>query len=164
MRSFVDATLKTLDRLFGGLACVAMVAIMLVVLLQIVARYALPQAPAWTEELSRYLFAYAVVLASGSLIIRNRHIKLELFQHRLSRRAKAIYSIICHLLIAAFAIYLLSHAWNYAKVGRFQTSPTLGIKMTWIFASAVVFFSLTSLCSVLGALQTWLHYREPDQA
>lgn len=164
MRRIVDATLRHLDRLFGGLACVALVAIMVVVLLQIVARYALPQAPAWTEELSRYLFAYAVVLASGSLIVRQRHIRLELFQHRLSRRGQAIYAILCHLLIAAFGLYLLSHAWDYAKVGRFQTSPTLGIKMTWIFASAFLFFALTSLCSLLGALQAWLHYRQPDPA
>jgi TRAP-type C4-dicarboxylate transport system permease small subunit len=161
MRRIIDRSLKLLDRVFGGLACAALVAIMLVVLLQIGARYALPRAPAWTEELSRYLFAYAVVLAGGSLVVRQRHVRLELFQHRLSRRGSAVFTILSHLLIAAFGICLLSHAWSYARIGRFQTSPTLGVKMSWIFASALVFFSLTSLCSLLTAVQAWLRYREP---
>ena len=163
MHKKLESIIKWLDRIFGGLACLALVGIIGVVLLQIVARYALPQAPAWTEEASRYLFAYAIVLASGSVIVRKRHVRLELFQHRISRRAATILSVVCHLGIAVFAGFLLSHAWNYLSVGQRQTSPTLGIRMSWIFASAFVFFVLVTLFSLLAALQDVLDYRNRKQ-
>lgn len=160
MHKTLEQTIKWLDRIFGGLACLALLGIIGVVLLQIIARYALPQAPAWTEEASRYLFAYTIVLASGSVIVRKRHVRLEMFQHRISRKANMIFSVVCHISIAVFAGFLLSHAWDYMIVGKIQTSPTLGIKMSWVFASAFIFFVLVTLFSVLAALQDIFAYRK----
>jgi TRAP-type C4-dicarboxylate transport system permease small subunit len=164
MQQWIERLSGGLERFFGALACLALVAIMLVVVLQIVARHALPQVPAWTEELSRYLFIHAIVLASGSVIVRQRHVRLELFHERLSPRRATILTIAGHVLVAAFVILLLSHAWRFMLVGQRQTSPTLGISMSWVFASALVFLSLTGLFSILSAVQAWLAHcnRSPD--
>lgn len=159
MQQKIEKLLSCLDRLFGAAACLALVGIVGVVLLQIVARYALPKSPVWTEEISRYLFAYAIVLASGSVIARGRHVRLELFHDRLSRGAATLYAAICHLLVAVFAAWLLPYAWDYMMVGQRQTSPALGIRMSWVFASALVFFTLVCLFSLLAAAREWLSFK-----
>lgn len=159
MQKRLEILLSWLDRLFGAAACLALVGIVGVVLLQIVARYALPKSPVWTEEVSRYLFAYVIVLASGSVITRKRHVRLEIFHHRLSKRTASLYAAFCHLLVVIFAAWLLPHAWDYMMVGQRQTSPALGIRMSWVFASALVFFGLVCLFSLLSAVREWLIFK-----
>ena len=147
----IEVLLTWIGRIFDTGAVVALLAIVAVVLYQILARYALPRAPVWTEELSRYLFAYTIVLASGAVIVHKRHVRLELFHHKLSERAALGYGIIGYLIVGVFALWLLPFAWDYAAIGRRQTSPAMGVNLTWVFASTVFFFGLVSLVSLLLA-------------
>lgn len=153
--------LRWMDRLFGFLAITALLAIAAVVILQVVSRFMLPSSPVWTEELSRYLFIYLIVLSSGLVIRQNRHVRLELFQHALSPRNQAVYQALCHLLTGAFAVYILPYAWKYAMIGRWQTSPALEVPMVWVFLSMVVFFALTAVYSALGAISALNDLRSP---
>ncbi len=152
---YLNSGLRLIDRLFGILAITALLAIAAVVTLQVVARFTLPSSPVWTEELSRYLFIYLIVLSSGLVIRQNRHVRLELFQHAMSPSYQAAYQAFCHLLTGAFAAYILPYAWKYAMIGRWQTSPALEVPMVWIFLSMVVFFALTVVYSTLGAISAF---------
>lgn len=140
------------DKCFAILASVSLLAIAAVVLLQVIARFMLPSSPVWTEELSRYLFIYLIVLSSGLVIRDDRHVRLELFQGLMSPFSKHIYNFVCHLLTAGFALYLIQFSMQYAQIGQWQMSPTLEIPMYWIFLSVTVFFYLTAFYSVLGAI------------
>jgi TRAP-type C4-dicarboxylate transport system permease small subunit len=157
--SRLNACLRGIDRLFALLAIITLLAIAAVVMLQVVSRFTLPSSPVWTEELSRYLFIYLIVLSSGLVIRQNRHVRLELFQHALSPRYQAVYQALCHLLTGAFAAYILPYAWTYAMIGRWQTSPALEVPMVWIFLSMVVFFALTVVYSTLGAISAFSDLR-----
>ena len=156
----VEFLLKCLQNIFNTGTVISLVAIALVVLYQILARYALPKAPVWTEELSRYLFIYCIVLASGTVIIKGRHVRLELFQHRLSEKGKLIYNIFCHLLVGVFCVLLLQYALKYTMLGNRQTSPAMGLKMIWVFASTFIFFALVSLTCVLLTVKDFLSLME----
>ncbi|ANG63177.1 C4-dicarboxylate ABC transporter permease [Marinobacterium aestuarii] len=156
---WLNTGLRWIDRLFGFLAIIALLAIAAVVTLQVVARFTLPSSPVWTEELSRYLFIYLIVLSSGLVIRQNRQVRLELFQHALSPRYQAVYQALCHLLTGAFAAYILPSAWKYAMIGRWQTSPALEVPMVWVFLSMVVFFALTVVYSTLGAISAFSDLR-----
>ncbi|MBM6550685.1 TRAP transporter small permease [Marinomonas ostreistagni] len=139
-----------IDKCFATLACVSLLAIAAVVLLQVVARFMLPSSPVWTEELSRYLFIYLIVLSSGLVIRDDRHVRLELFQGLLSPALKRAYVLICHALTGAFAAYLIPFALQYAQIGQWQMSPTLEMPMYWVFISVTIFFALTAFYSALG--------------
>lgn len=144
---------RGLDRLFALLASLALLGIAAVVILQIVARVALPFAPAWTEELSRYLFIYLVALSSGLVLRRNRHVNVELFQHLLGRRSQLIYRALCCLVVGIFSAWMIPYAMQYAQVGAFQTSPTLKIPMNYIFFSTVTLFGLSALYAAVGLIE-----------
>ncbi|MGO1344487.1 TRAP transporter small permease [Chromohalobacter japonicus] len=142
-----------LDRLFALLASLALLAIAAVVILQIVSRVALPSSPAWTEELSRYLFIYMVALSSGLVLRRNRHVNVELFQHLLGRRSQLVYRALCCLVVGVFSAWMTPYAMQFAQVGAFQTSPTLEVHMHYIFFSTVALFGLSALYAAIGLIE-----------
>ncbi|GEK74193.1 MULTISPECIES: TRAP transporter small permease [Halomonas] len=142
-----------LDTLFTFLATLALVGIAATVLLQVVGRLALPSSPAWTEELSRYLFIYMVALSAGVVIRRRRNVNVELFHHWMGPRGRAIYQVLVCLLVGGFALIVLPYAWQYAANGTWQTSPTLRVPMLYIFFSTVVLFGLVLLYSAIGVIE-----------
>ncbi len=150
LKAFIEFQLKWLQRIFNTLAMASLVAVASVVLYQIIARYTpFMSAPVWTVELSRYLFIYLVVFSACAVLVSGRHVKLELFHDKLSERAKLIYGIVCHLIIAGFCIVLIKSSWDYTANGVYEKSPTLEVKMTWFLASTLVFFILSTISSLL---------------
>lgn len=148
----IRALLNIVDRVFAVLAISALLGIIAVVLLQVISRFLLPSSPIWTEELSRYLFIYLIVLSSGLVISQNRHVRLELFQAALNPILTKVYHIFCHVLAGSFALYILPYAIKYAQIGRWQTSPALEVPMYWAFLSVSFFFALTAFYSFMSIL------------
>lgn len=142
-----------LDSIFTALATLALIAIVFTVLLQIISRLFFPSPPIWTAEGSKYLFIYMVAMASGVVIRRSRNVNVELFQTYLSPRGLAVYQALICTLIGLFAAYILPHAWAFAQVGTFQSSPTLYISMFYIFLSTVFLFALVLLYSIIGVFE-----------
>lgn len=151
-----------IDTLFIVMANLALVALAATVLLQISGRLFLPYSPAWTEELSRYLFIYMVALAAGVAIRQNRHVSVELYHHQLSLKTRAGYQIVISLLIGAFACIALPYSWIYAQNGTWQTSPALKVPMVYIFFSTVVLFALVLFYSAVGVVEGLLAMRKPE--
>lgn len=158
----VGRALGWIDALFIVMANLALVAIAATVLLQISGRLFLPYSPAWTEELSRYLFIYMVALAAGVAIRRNQHVSVELYHHKLSLKTRASYQILISLMIGAFACIALPYAWIYALNGTWQTSPALKVPMVYIFFSTVVLFALVLFYSAVGVVEGLLAMRKPE--
>ncbi|SDM06260.1 TRAP-type C4-dicarboxylate transport system, small permease component [Modicisalibacter muralis] len=142
-----------LDSIFTAFATLALLAIVFTVLVQIISRLFFPSPPIWTAEGSKYLFIYMVAMASGVVIRRSRNVNVELFQVYLSPRGLAVYQAVICTLIGSFAAYILPHAWAFAQVGTFQSSPTLYISMFYIFLSTVFLFSLVLLYSAIGVFE-----------
>ncbi|MEX1216457.1 TRAP transporter small permease [Saccharospirillum sp.] len=144
---YIQMLVKLLDGIFAVLAVSALLAIAVVVIIQIVSRFLLPTSPIWTEELSRYLFIYLIVMSSGLIVRKNLHVRLELFQSALSPFWGKVYDIFCHLMVGGFALYILPYSIKYAQIGRWQTSPALEVPMYWSFLSVCFFFALTAFYS-----------------
>lgn len=140
------------DRIFTLLSILALLGIVAVVILQVFSRFLLPSSPIWTEELSRYLFVYLIVMGSGLVISKNQHVRLELFQSSLNPLWTKVYQLFCHIIAGAFSLQILPYAYKYAQIGRWQTSPALEVPMYWAFLSVSFFFALTAFYSFMSAL------------
>ena len=163
-KALVDGVLKYLQIFFNTTAVLCLCGIIFVVLFQILARFALPQAPVWTEELSRFLFIFSIVFASATVIIKGRHVNLELFHHRLSKKGTLICNIIFNLLLTGVSVVIIPHAWKYTQVGSRQTSPAMSVNMSYIFSSTVIFFGLVAACTILLILRDALTLAIKEEA
>lgn len=134
--------------------------IILTVLFQISARYLLPRVPSWTEELSRYLFVFMVVFSAPSMILGNRHIKLDLLKSGKSAKWDILLKTSRQLIIFIFCILMVKYSWFYMEIGSRQNSPGLNLKMSWIYSSSLIFFILTGIGSFFLVINGVVAFRK----
>ena len=129
---------RRIVRVVEGLAAAALAGLALLVCLQVAGRYLLPTAPAWTEELARYLQVWLVFLAAPACLERGMHLAVDYLTPRLSERnrrraRRAVFALVgvWSATIAVVGIRLLG-------VAALQTSPALGVSMVWPYLAAPV--------------------------
>lgn len=127
------------------------------VLLQIFARFFLANTPPWTEEVARLCFIYATACAAGLALKQRYYVHLDMLFNRLSA------SVQQRLLIAipAGTLLLFATLGGYAVPfiirGHQELSPSMQLRMSFVFASMLIlglFMSYYALLDLLKALKT----------
>ena len=131
MRKLIDAYHRLLIWLL-----VATVAILVFpVTLQIVSRYThLIPHYIWTEELSRFLFIWMVMLGAMVGVREGTHFEVDVWP-QLGARANAALRIVSHLFVLVFAVVFLHWGLRFVRFGWDQTSELADLPMGFIFAS-----------------------------
>src|SRR5918912_991173 len=115
---------------------VATVAILIVpVTLQIIARYTELIPPwIWTEELSRFLFIWMVMLGAMIGIREGTHFEVDVWPD-LRPRANAFLRIVSHLFVLIFALVFLYWGLKFVQFGWYQESELAELPMPFIFVA-----------------------------
>ena len=115
---------------------VATVAILIVpVTLQIVSRYtALIPSWIWTEELSRFLFIWMVMLGAMIGIREHSHFEVDVWPE-LGAKPAALLRILSDLAILAFALVFIWWGIQFVRFGWDQLSELAELPMPWIFVA-----------------------------
>ena len=136
--SFARRMKKIIDRYHRLLTwlMVATVAILVIpVTLQIVARYtALIPSWIWTEELSRFLFIWMVMLGAMIGIREHTHFEVDVWPE-LSPRAGALLRIVSNVLVLVFALVFIWWGIEFVRFGWDQLSELAELPMPWIFTA-----------------------------
>ena len=131
MKRLLDGYHRLLTRLMA-----ATVAILIVpVTLQIVSRYtALIPAWIWTEELSRFLFIWMIMLGSMIGVREGTHFVVDVWPE-LAPRPAALLQIVTNLLVLAFALVFAWWGIEFVRFGWDQTSELAELPMVFIFSA-----------------------------
>jgi TRAP-type C4-dicarboxylate transport system permease small subunit len=115
---------------------VATVAILVVpVTLQVVSRYtALIPSWIWTEELSRFLFIWMIMLGAMIGIRERTHFEVDLWP-ALSPRAKAALDLVSCFFVLAFALVFVWWGIAFVRFGWDQQSELAELPMPYIFVA-----------------------------
>lgn len=129
MKRFLDGYHRLLTWLMA-----ATVAILIVpVTLQIVARYtALIPAWIWTEELSRFLFIWMIMLGAMIAVREGTHFVVDLLPDMAPKPTAAL-RILTNALVLAFALVFAGWGIQFVRFGWSQTSELAELPMTFIF-------------------------------
>jgi TRAP-type C4-dicarboxylate transport system permease small subunit len=129
MKSLLDAYSRLLNALM-----VATVAILVIpVSLQIISRYtALIPSYIWTEELSRFLFIWMVMLGAMVGIKEGMHFEVDIWPE-LGRRSNAMLKIVSNLFVLIFALVFLYWGVKFVQFGWYQESELAELPMPFIF-------------------------------
>jgi TRAP-type C4-dicarboxylate transport system permease small subunit len=113
---------------------VGTVAILIVpVTLQIISRYtALIPSWIWTEELSRFLFIWMVMLGAMIGIREHSHFEVDVWPD-LAPRPTALLRIISDLCVLVFALVFVWWGIEFVRFGWDQLSELAELPMPWIF-------------------------------
>jgi TRAP-type transport system small permease protein len=113
---------------------VATVAVLVVpVTVQIVSRFTrLIPHYIWTEELSRFLFIWMVMLGAMIGIREGTHFEVDVWPE-LGRRPAALLRIVSHLFVLIFALVFLYWGIAFVEFGWYQQSELAELPMPYIF-------------------------------
>ena len=101
--------------------------------LQMISRYtALIPAYIWTEELSRFLFIWMVMLGAMIGIREGTHFEVDVWPE-LGPRANAALKIVSSVFVLIFALVFLYWGIQFVQFGWYQTSELADLPMPFIF-------------------------------
>lgn len=141
MKAF-DKTLENLERWIGIIAVFAM---SLAIILQIIFRLAGIQV-SWTEELARYIFISITYYGSVYAFRKHKHLKVEVIESFVGHKGKVILRLITNISSIIFCIimsYIMVDYFIY--LGQFkQVSPVMHLDIRIVYF-APLFFGIMSL-------------------
>lgn len=116
-------------------------AMAVLVIANVIARYAFNHSFIWAEELSRYMMVWVAFLGSGLVLRIGAHIAVEVFQDLLPRRAAQALRL---LVVGVLAAALVAMGWlgvQYVAFAWGQETPALG----WNFGAVYLAIPLGAL-------------------
>lgn len=154
---FVDTIFQ---RAVGTLCALLIVVMIVAVGGQVVMRYAFNAPLVWSEELARYSMIWLAMLACGLCARLGQHIALTdllPFKPR-TRMIVAAFSTVFTIVVVAV---LLWYSWELAARVSRQTSSSLGVSMSYIYAAIPVGSLLMIVGMVLGLIAEFCGARSP---
>jgi TRAP-type C4-dicarboxylate transport system permease small subunit len=123
-----------LGRIPDVVAAVLLAVVTLLVTAQVLVRYALGGSLVWSEELTRLLFVWMVLIGAASAA----PMRVELFVDRMPRRLGAFFRLLGELVVMALTVVLVYGAWGMMDLTAFDTYTALGISIRWLYLALLV--------------------------
>ena len=129
MKNLIDGYHKLLTWLLVGTVAVLIVP----VTMQIVSRYtALIPSYIWTEELSRFMFIWMVMIGAMVAVREGTHFDVDVWPD-LSPRVSATLHIVSNLFVLVFALVFVWWGIKFVRFGWSQQSELAELPMPFIF-------------------------------
>ncbi|MBT2661757.1 TRAP transporter small permease [Bacillus sp. ISL-45] len=138
---------KWLDMLLSFLTVVSFAGVIIVVTIQIMSRY-LPYNAIWTEELTRYLFIYAICFGAPLALLRGEFINVDMILAKMSHHFRRFYEIGIYLLLLLLFAVMIMTGYDFTLIGT-QTSATMPFTMSVVHAAILIMSVLLALYSIV---------------
>ena len=127
---------KIWDHLEENILIASYLVVIPILTAQVISRYVLGHSLTWSEELARYIFIWQIWLGSSYCVQKNRHIRIDIFTHKLPKGAKNVFETFVAIVSIAFLIFLTFKGIKIVQmVSRMgQTSAALKLPMSYIYA------------------------------
>ncbi|MGX8714351.1 MAG: TRAP transporter small permease [Lachnospiraceae bacterium] len=145
-------TISWLDKHLEEVILVALLFVMMMIMgVQVLARYALGNSLSWSEEITRFCFIWTGFLSISYCIRHEKSIKIDQFVDWFSGGNQGlirnIFSIAAYVIEFALFMYLLPFAYHYVQESFISqsTSPAVGIPMWMVQSITLVAFVLCEI-------------------
>lgn len=133
---------RTLHKIIDLVLFAILAAMVAIVSVQIFTRFVLFYSLPWSEELSRYLFAYLILLGACVGVRENNQISIDIIDNFVRGRSARVLAVIQYLVQIVTVAVLFYSAMMLIQVGARQISPAMGLKMSYIYMCFPIGFTL----------------------
>ena len=151
--------LGPLDYTVAGLFAATIV----IIILQVVSRYVLDNSLTWTEELSRYLFAWIIFLGAALGVRDQSHLKVDFFVAHFPRYLQRVVDGINFVLIFVFLLIavIVGFRWVWETAGT--RSPALSLPVNWVLYGALPCGALAGVLYMLAGVWRLIGNRQQGE-
>ena len=113
-------------------------ALFVVFILQIGARFLFNQPLPWTDELAVVLYIWTIFWACAFMVPAASHVSLDLLMARLPDKPRLWLQTLGQVLLGALALQALPASWDYLLFMRREATAVLGLPLFWVFLPLLV--------------------------
>ncbi len=157
---------RALDLVLGFICCGLLAGLVIVLVWQVISRYALNAPSSYTEEILRYGVIWMSLLGAAYATGKGSHMSVDMLRDRLSERGRLRLDAMISVAFVLFAgIVLIWGGMRGVQIASAQTSAVMRIPMSWVYLSLpvtgglMVAYSLLNLAD-LAAGRT--HHADPE--
>lgn len=125
---------------------------LVVMLVQILARYLFQYGIVWTDEFSRYIMVWLVLLCSATLVREKGHIRMTVLESFFPEKWRKWFDFAIHLFIIIFSVVVFRYSLVTLHFSARAVSSNMRIPMTWIYSSFTVSMFIMALNAIFNAL------------
>ena len=130
---------KVANLIGGGL----FIALFIVFVIQVAARFAFDQPMAWTDEMAVILYVWVILWAAAFVVPEREHVVFDLVWNHMPYRGRQVMAIAGNLLVGGLALCGIPGCWDYVHFMAREGTPVLGMPFMWVFLPFV--FMLVAL-------------------
>jgi TRAP-type C4-dicarboxylate transport system permease small subunit len=138
MAAFYSLALDGIDRAARWAIIAAMAAMIAVVSVQVLLRYAFNSSFDWSDEMSRLLFVWCMFLAIPLGIREGAHVGVELLVTHLPARPRAQLAKACALIAAAMMLVVFWQAVKVSMLTWDEMLQTVNLSANWFMVPVAV--------------------------
>lgn len=159
--NFIDKLNETIGRAVSWLTT----ALVALVVVDVIFRYLFNTSKAWTIEMEWHLFALIFLLGSGYAFKHDRHVRVDLFYSRFSKKDQALVDMIGGIIfLVPWCLLVIYGAWGYAlqsfRIGEGSPDPG-GLPALYIIKfSIVIGVFLLMLQGIANIIQSYITIQE----
>ena len=113
-------------------------ALFVVFIIQIAARFGFNKPLPWTDEAAVILYVWVILWAAAVVVPEREHVVFDLVWNSVGQRARQVMAIIGNLLIGGMALVGLPASWDYVHFMRREGTPVLDIPFMWVYLPFVL--------------------------
>ena len=140
--------LKTAADVIGGGLFLALFVVFVV---QVTARFGFNQPMAWTDESAVILYVWIILWAAAVVVPEREHVVFDLVWNSVSRRTRQVMRIAGNLLVGGLALIAIPASWDYVHFMNREGTPVLGISFMWVFLPFVLLL-MAVVVRAIGAI------------
>lgn len=123
-----------IGQIFKHFVVLTFSAIVVVTLIQVFMRYVLSSPLKWAEELSRYIFVWAIMVSVAIGAVDEAHIRLNMVTTRFGKKAQLGFFLLGQLILAAFNVVLILYGFRLSAQNLSVLSPAMKIPIGIAYA------------------------------
>ena len=132
------------NALGGGL----FLALFMVFIVQITARFGFNKPLAWTDEAAVILYVWVILWAAATVVPEREHVVFDLVWNSVSTRARRGMQVVGNLMVGGLAAVGIPASWDYVHFMAREGTPVLNIPILWVYLPFVILLiSLVLRCT-----------------
>jgi len=113
-------------------------ALFVVFIIQITARFGLNKPLPWTDEAAVVLYIWVILWAAAVMVPEREHVVFDLVWNSVGRRTRRAMQIVGNGLIGGLALAGLPASWDYVHFMAREGTPVLGVPLMWVYLPFVL--------------------------
>lgn len=132
--------------------CVLLLGILVAVVFYIFfGRYILSSSPMWGEPLSLFCLVWMSILGSALVVRENAHIRVTMFDEKMSEGAILGTDVLATVCILVFGIFMIVYGWQLTMNATGNNMAGINVPYSWMYIS----MPISGVLYLLALIEMW---------